>query len=190
MSGPPEPRGGLRTASAEVAIVAALGLGLAAGSVALMILQYGARVRFGTADLIGGLAAGVCAAAIIRVVVRLHRRWKRSIGRITAAAALCGLAAVIGALAVLIPPHCPGDIVVTGRCGVRESAAWGQVAGLAMVLNFLVAGLALALARGVRGVLRDGSAQLLAWAARLLTHRRLNASKRSPAARPGGSRPR
>ena len=44
----------------------------------------------------------------------------------------------------------PGDLPGSGRCGLQESAAWGQVGGVAALLNFMVAGLVLAVFRGVR----------------------------------------
>ncbi|GAA2404344.1 hypothetical protein GCM10010191_10090 [Actinomadura vinacea] len=159
-----------RTLAIETAIVAGLGAALAGISLGLLVLQYGGTLRLGIADVLAAGAAGMAAAAVVRLTVRLHRRWKKTIGRFTAAAALCSLAVVAGMLVVMIPGECPGGLFSTGRCGVREAAAWGQVAGLAAVVNFGIAGLTLAfvrivrrLARAVRGVLRDGTDQGVIW---------------------------
>jgi hypothetical protein len=154
----------------EASIIVLLGFVLAGLSIGLLILQYGDVVTFDTGDVVTAGAAGVAAAAVVRLNVRLHRRWKKTIGRFTAAAALCALAAAAGALVVLVPGECPGGLFSTGRCGVREAAAWGQVAGLGAVLNFMIAGMALTiwrlvrrLGREVRDVLRDGSEQGVIW---------------------------
>ncbi|GAA3973847.1 hypothetical protein GCM10023085_65440 [Actinomadura viridis] len=160
---PPEERRRVRVdpraAAAEAGIIALLGTALAACSLALLVFGYEGTLRFGAADLITAGAAGLAAAAVVRVNVRLHRRWKERIGRFTAAAALCAVAAVAGALAVMVPGECPGELFSTGRCGVKEAAAWGQVAGLAAVVNFGLAGMTLGIYRAVRGVLRDASDQ-------------------------------
>lgn len=158
----------------EASIVVLLGFVLAGLSIGLLILQYGDVVTFDVGDVVTAGAAGVAAGAVVRLNVRLHRRWKKTIGRFTAAAALCALAAAVGALVVLVPSECPGGLFSTGRCGVREAAAWGQVAGLASVLNFMIAGVALTvwrlarrlvrgLAREVRDVIRDGAEQGVIW---------------------------
>ncbi|GGQ22503.1 hypothetical protein BKA00_007086 [Actinomadura coerulea] len=154
----------------EASIILLLGFVLAGVSIGLLIVQAGDVVTFDAGDVVTAAAAGVVAAAVVRLTVRLHRRWKRTIGRFTAAAALCALAAGAGALAVLVPGECPGGLFSTGRCGVREAAAWGQVAGLAAVLNFMIAGMALTvwrlvrrLAREVRAVVRDGAEQGVIW---------------------------
>lgn len=159
-----------RGAAIEIAIVLALSASLAGVSVGLLALQYGEVLRFGTADAFTVGAAGLAAGTVVRVTVRLHRRWKMEIGRFTAAAALCALAAVVGAVVVMIPGECPGGLFSTGRCGVKEAAAWGQVAGLAAIVNFGLAGLVLAFLRFVRSVPRvvrdvagDGTAQGLDW---------------------------
>jgi hypothetical protein len=159
-----------RGAAIEIAIVLALSASLAGVSVGLLALQYGEVLRFGTADAFTIGAAGLAAGTVVRVTVRLHRRWKMEIGRFTAAAALCALAAVVGAAVVMIPGECPGGLFSTGRCGVKEAAAWGQVAGLAAIVNFGLAGLVLALLRFVRSLPRavrdvagDGTAQGLDW---------------------------
>ncbi|MEU4822708.1 hypothetical protein AB0H37_12625 [Actinomadura sp. NPDC023710] len=173
----------------EASIVVLLGFVLAGVSIGLLILQYGDVVTFDLGDVVTAGAAGVAAAAVVRLNVRLHRRWKKTIGRITAAAALCTLAAAAGALVVLVPGECPGGLFSTGRCGVREAAAWGQVAGLASVLNFMIAGMALTiwrlawrsvgwLAREVRDVIRDGSEQGVIWFRALKNIRRRRAGAR------------
>ncbi|GAA4096791.1 MULTISPECIES: hypothetical protein [Actinomadura] len=179
-----------RAVAVEVAIVVSLGVALAGVSLGLLVLQYGGALRFGTTDLLIAAAAGVAAASVVRVTVRLHRRWKKSIGRFTAAAALCALAGVVGALVVLIPSECPGGLFSTGRCGVREAAAWGQVAGLGAVVNFGAAGLTLAFVRLVRalpgavwGVISDGTAQGVIWI------RTLGGARRRRAVRVGRRRP-
>jgi hypothetical protein len=97
---------------------------------------------------------------------------------------------------VLVPGECPGGLFSTGRCGVREAAAWGQVAGLASVLNFMIAGMALTiwrlawrsvgwLAREVRDVIRDGSEQGVIWfrALKNIRRRRSGAREAGDAAR-------
>lgn len=147
----------------ETLIVLLLGAVLTAASLGLLGLEYGGGLHFSTGDHLTAFAAGVVAAAVVRLNVRLHRRWKRTIGRFTAAAALCGLAAVVGTLAVMALPECPGGLFATGRCGVKESAAWGQVAGLAAVVNISLAGMALAVVRTVWSAVRDGSAQVVDW---------------------------
>jgi hypothetical protein len=180
----------------EASIVVLLGFVLAGVSIGLLILQYGDVVTFDLGDVVTAGAAGVAAAAVVRLNVRLHRRWKKTIGRITAAAALCTLAAAAGALVVLVPGECPGGLFSTGRCGVREAAAWGQVAGLASVLNFMIAGMALTiwrlawrsvgwLAREVRDVIRDGSEQGVIWfrALKNIRRRRSGAREAGDAAR-------
>lgn len=146
----------------EAAIVLALGTVLAGASLGMLTLQYGS-LHVGTADLLTAWAAGLTAGLVVRLVVRLHRRWKQAVGRFTAAAALCAIAALAGALVVMVPGHCPGGLPWAGRCGVKEAAEWGQVAGLATVLNFMLAGLGLAIFRTVRSVTRDGCAQGVLW---------------------------
>lgn len=146
-----------RAAAVETGIVLSLGAVLSVCSLGLLVLQYPGVLRFTAGDLTVAFAAGVAAAAVVRLNVRLHRRWKRTVGRFTAAAALCAVAAMAGMAVVMIPGQCPGTLGGTGRCGVREAAAWGQVAGLAAVVNFGLAGISLGLYRGVRGVLRDVS---------------------------------
>ncbi|TDC44457.1 hypothetical protein E1281_33900 [Actinomadura sp. KC345] len=169
----------------ECGIIALVGAILAGVSIGMLFVQYGEQhgehLKFGVADVVSAGAAGIVAAAIIRLNVLLHRRWKRTIGRFTAAAALCAVAAVAGVLVVLIPSECPGGLFTTGRCGVREAAAWGQVAGLLALVNFGLAGMSLlfwrlvrALARGVRDVVRDGTLQGVSWARalkRVVKHR-------------------
>ncbi|WP_433477227.1 hypothetical protein ACQPZP_09335 [Spirillospora sp. CA-142024] len=176
----------------EASIIVLLGFVLAGLSIELLIFQYGDVVTFDAGDLITAGAAGVAAGAVVRLTVRLHRRWKKTIGRYTAAAALCALAAAAGALVVMIPSECPGGLFSTGRCGVREAAAWGQVAGLGAVLNFMVAGFALGfwrlvrkLAREIRLVIRDGSEQGVIWfkALRNIRRRRAGAEKADETAR-------
>ncbi|MGW3769133.1 hypothetical protein [Actinomadura verrucosospora] len=169
----------------ESSIILLLGFVLAGLSIGLLILQAGDVVTFDVGDVVTAGAAGVAAAAVVRLNVRLHRRWKKTIGRFTAAAALCALAGAAGALVVLVPSECPGGLFSTGRCGVREAAAWGQVAGLASVLNFMIAGMALAvwrlvrrLAREVRDVVRDGSEQGVAWFRALKNVRKRRAGAR------------
>ncbi|MEV3922896.1 hypothetical protein [Actinomadura coerulea] len=154
----------------EVSITVLLGFVLAGLSIGLLIVQAGDVVTFDAGDVITAAAAGVAAGAVVRLNVRLHRRWKKTIGRFTAAAALCALAAAAGTVVVLVPGECPGGLFSTGRCGVREAAAWGQVAGLAAVLNFMIAGMSLTVwrflrraARGVGDVLRDGAEQGVIW---------------------------
>jgi hypothetical protein len=172
-----------RAVATEVGITAVLGIALSASSLGLLVLQYPGKVHLGAGDLIAAGAAGLVAAAVIRLTVRLHRHWKRTLGRITAAAALCAVAAMVGALAVTVPDHCPGVMLDTGRCGVREASSWGEVAGLAAVVNFGLAGVFVALYRGFRGVLDDASEQShdgLRALGRLL-HRRLRGrSGRAP----------
>ncbi|SNR51055.1 hypothetical protein [Actinomadura mexicana] len=176
----------------EASIVVLLGFVLAGVSIGLLILQYGDVVTFDVGDVVTAGAAGVVAGAVVRLNVRLHRRWKKTIGRFTAAAALCALAAAVGALVVLVPGECPGGLFSTGRCGVREAAAWGQVAGLASVLNFMIAGVALTfwrlarrLAREVRDVIRDGAEQGVIWfrALKNIRGRRAGAREADGAAR-------
>jgi hypothetical protein len=178
----------LRAVAVEAGIVVGLGLVLTAASLGLLILEYGNRLhlRFGPADLFTAFAAGLVAAVVIRVMVRAHRRWKQAIGRFTAAAALCAVAAVAGALVVMIPPECPGGLFSTGRCDLKEAAAWGQVAGLGAVVNFGAVGFVLGVVRFVHGVARDGSAQGLTWI-RAFRNRR-GAGGRAAADRPRDSR--
>ncbi|MEV5709698.1 hypothetical protein [Actinoallomurus sp. NPDC052274] len=155
-------RARLRAVATETAIIVLLGVALAAVSLGLLRFEYGGRVHFGTVDLLVVAAAGIAAAMAVRATVRLHRRWKRTVGRFTAAAVLCAVAAVVGALVVLIPSACPGELG-TSRCSARQAANWGEAAGLAMLLNFLIAGLVLALVRGTRDLARDGTSQSLTW---------------------------
>lgn len=169
----------------EVSITVLLGFVLAGLSIGLLIVQAGDVVTFDAGDVITAAAAGVAAGAVVRLNVRLHRRWKRTIGRFTAAAALCALAAAAGTVVVLVPGECPGGLFSTGRCGVREAAAWGQVAGLAAVLNFMIAGMSLTIwrllrraARGVGDVLRDGAEQGVIWFRALKNVRRRRAGAR------------
>ena len=174
----------------ECGIITLVGAVLAGVSIGLLFVQYGEQhgehLKFGFADVVSAGAAGIVAAAIIRLNVLLHRRWKRTIGRFTAAAALCAVAAVAGALVVLVPSECPGGLFTTGRCGVREAAAWGQVAGLLALVNFGIAGflllvwrLARALARGARDVVRDGTLQGVSWARALKGFVKRRGSRRS-----------
>ena len=156
----------MRTVLRELAIIAALGVTLAGASVGLLHLEFGS-VHLGMADLATALAVGIVAASVIRGTVRLHRRWRPVVGRFTAAAALSAIAAAAGFLIAFAPPDCPGGVLHGGRCSVSEAAAWGQVAGLATVLNFIVAGLVLAIFRTAWSVLRDGSTQGIAWIAAL-----------------------
>ncbi|MBO2465315.1 hypothetical protein [Actinomadura violacea] len=153
------PRSGARAAAVEGGIVLALGAVLSACSLGLLVLQTPVALHFTAGDLAVAFAAGVTAAAVVRANVRLHRRWKRTVGRFTAAAALCAVAALAGTAVAMIPGHCPGSPAGSGHCGVREAAAWGQVAGLAAVVNFGLAGMALGVYRGVRGVVLDASEQ-------------------------------
>lgn len=155
----PPTRGDRRAVAAEAGITVALGVALSAGSLGLLILQYRGKVHLAGGDLLTAGAAGLVAAATVRLNVRLHRRWKRTLGRFTAAAGLCAIAAVVGALAVMAPEHCPGVMLDTGRCGVREASSWGEAAGLAAVVNFGLAGISVTLYRGGRGVLADASEQ-------------------------------
>ncbi|OLT35458.1 hypothetical protein BJF79_32385 [Actinomadura sp. CNU-125] len=87
----------------------------------------------------------------------------------------------------MIPADCPGGLFGTGRCGIREAAAWGQVAGLAAVLHFAAAVLALASlrltrrsARTIRDVVRDGASQGFVWARALSACRSRRAAGRTP----------
>jgi hypothetical protein len=153
----------LRRSAAEAAIVLGLGVVLGSAAASLLRLEYGAAGRLGLRDLATVAAAGIAAAAVVRGAALLHRRWKPVVGRFTAAAALCALAAVAGMLVAWVPGDCPGGLLHDGRCSVSEAAAWGQVSGLATVLNFILAGLAFAVFRTVRAVISDGSAQGLAW---------------------------
>lgn len=175
----------------ECGVIALLGVALAGVSIGLLFLQYGDQygkyLKFGVEDVVIACSVGIVAAAIVRFTVLLHRRLKPLIGRVTAAAALCALAGIAGALVTLVPGECPGGLFETGRCGVREAAAWGQVAGLAAVLNFGIAGIGLliwrllkALARGVRDVVRDGSMQGVAWAKALKRVWRRRVTRRAP----------
>ncbi|GAA2252162.1 hypothetical protein GCM10010402_04140 [Actinomadura luteofluorescens] len=182
----------------ESSIIVLLGFVLAGLSIGMLVLQYGDVVTFDVGDVVTAGAAGVAAAAVVRLNVRLHRRWKKTIGRFTAAAALCALAAAAGALVVMVPGECPGGLFSTGRCGVREAAAWGQVAGLAAVLNFMIAGMALTiwrlvrragrwLGREVRDVVRDGSEQSVIWFRALRNIRRRGARPRGGGRDDGGA---
>ncbi|GAA1832444.1 hypothetical protein [Actinomadura chokoriensis] len=144
-----------RAAAVETGIVLSLGAVLSVCSLVLLVLRYPGALRFTVEDVTTALAAGVAAAAVVRLNVRLHRRWKPKIGRFTAAAALCAIAALAGMAVIMVPGQCPGTPGGTGRCGLREAAAWGQVASLAAVVNFGLAGITLGLYRGLRGVLRD-----------------------------------
>lgn len=152
-----------RAVAAEATITVLVGVALAASSLGLLAYQYGAGLHLGTGDQITVAAAGVAAAAVVRVTARLHRRWKRTLGPITAAAALCALAAIAGTLVVMIPSQCPGVLFGSGRCGAKEAATWGETAGLAAMLNFMLIGLSLALFRMVRNVVGDAVAQCLVW---------------------------
>jgi hypothetical protein len=146
--------------AAEAVIVVALGAVLAVCALeTLLSQQQTGPTRFDAGDLAALGAAGLVAAVIVRVTVRLHRHWQGTVGRFTAAAALCAVAAVVGALIALIPGQCPGQLLTTGRCGLGQAASWGQVAGLTAAVNFLFIGMALAAYRGVRGVLRDAGRQ-------------------------------
>lgn len=178
----------LRAVAVEAGIVLGLGLTLTGASLGLLILEYGGglHLRFGPADLFTAFAAGLTAAVLVRIAVRAHRRWKPAIGRFTAAAALCGIAAAAGALVVMIPPECPGGLFSTGRCDVREAAAWGQAAGLAAAVNFGIVGLALALVRAARRMVRDVRARGLPQAG-APRERRTGAPPRGP--REGKGRP-
>jgi hypothetical protein len=178
-----------RAVVVEAAIVASLGAALTASSLGLLVFGYGGDLHLGAGDLLAAGAAGIVAATIVRLTVRLHRRWKKAVGRFTAAAALCALAAIAGALVVMIPGECPGGLFSTGRCGVKEAAAWGQVAGLATVVNFVLVGLTLAVFRGVRDVVRDGSAQGVAWIKALGGVRRRRAGKQVPDRQRGPQEP-
>jgi lysylphosphatidylglycerol synthetase-like protein (DUF2156 family) len=168
-----------RTIAVEAAIIVLLGLVLAAASLGLLVYEYGRRLHFGLADLLIVAVAGITAAAVVRSTTRLHRRWKKTVGRFTAAAVLCAAAAIAGTLVVMIPSECPGGRSA-GRCGIQEAAAWGQVACLAAVVNFMLAGLTLAFLRGVRGVVRDGSAQGIVWIRALGGALRRRAGKGTP----------
>ncbi|MGI8330904.1 hypothetical protein ACRYCC_13140 [Actinomadura scrupuli] len=175
----PRPRPRARAIARETVIVVLLAVVLAGASIGLLTLQYGG-LRFGAGDLLTVGLFGVVVAAVVRATVRLHRRWKAAIGRFTAAAALCALAGVTGALVVLVPATCPGDLPGSGRCGVQEAAAWGQVGGVAAVLNFMLAGLALATFRAVGNVLRDSSEQSVVWIRAAVAAWRRRAGRRAP----------
>ncbi|WP_433183118.1 hypothetical protein [Actinoallomurus sp. CA-150999] len=164
-----------RAVATEAAIIVLLGLGLAGVSLGLFRLEYGGKLHLGTADLPAVAAAGIAAAAAIRATVRLHRRWKKTVGRFTATAVLCAIAAIVGMLIVMIPSACPGELG-TSRCSVRQAATWGEAAGLATLVNFIIAGLVLAVVRGSRDLARDGTSQSLVWIKAL--RRRLD--RRSP----------
>ncbi|MEO3826344.1 hypothetical protein [Actinomadura sp. B10D3] len=168
----------------ETAVVVLLGTVLAACSLVLLVRGSPGPFRAGIPELVTACAAGFVAAAVIRVNVRVHRRWKLTLGRFTAAAALCAVSAVAGALVVLVPGECPGDKFAAGRCGVRESSTWGMAAGLGAVVNFSLAGFALGLYRSVRDVLLDGSAQAVDGL------RALKRIRRERAGRSRGKRPR
>jgi hypothetical protein len=175
-----------RAVAVEAAVVAALGGALTAASLALLVLDGGApHIAVGGLPTLG--AAGLATAVVARAMVRLHRRWRGPLGRYTAAAVLCAIAAVAAALVVSIPGQCPGDVLPMGRCGVREAAAWGQAGGLATAADFLLAGLVAALVRTVRDLVRDGSAQGGEWIAALWAAvRRRRAAGRSPERRVRG----
>lgn len=143
----------------EAAVVVPLGAILAVCALWTMLTQATGPVVIDGGDALALAAAGLVAAVIVRVTVLLHRQWKAAVGRFTAAAALCAVAAVVGTLIALIPSRCPGELLATGRCGVGQAAGWGQVAGLAALVNFLVIGLVLMAYRGVRNVLRDAGRQ-------------------------------
>jgi hypothetical protein len=147
-----------RAVAAEVAIVVALGTVLGGFSVALLVTRYPGTPRFTVTDLLTIAGAALVAATIVRLCVRLHRGWARTLGRTTSAAALCALSGVVGSVVVLVPDRCPGTLFATGRCDVQETTAWGLAVGLAAVVNFAAAGLAVGLYRGVRGVLGDTGA--------------------------------
>jgi hypothetical protein len=154
------PRVNARSAAIEAAIVASLGFALSGVSVGLMVYGSQGEIRFSVSDLVIAYAAGVTVAMVIRVTLVLHRRWARTVGRYTAGAALCAIAAIVGVLVVLIPADCPGGgPFATGRCDAREATSWGLVAGLASIVNLGTVGVALAATRFVRGVAVDGSAQ-------------------------------
>jgi hypothetical protein len=169
-----------RAVTVEAAIVLLLGAGLAAASVGLLLYGGAARAGFGSADLLGAGVAGVVVAALVRVAIRMHRRWSPVVGGITAAVLLCALASLAGALIVLIPGECPGAMVPEGRCGIKDAASWGEVAGLATLLNFTAAGLFLMVFRGARSTVRGGAAATVRWARRLKTVRRHGAGRPAP----------
>src|SRR5690606_1238950 len=130
----------------ECGVIALLGVALAGISIGLLFVQYGDQygeyLTFGVTDVVIACSAGIVAAAIVRLTTLLYRRWTVLLGRFTAAAALCAIAAVAGMLVAFIPDECPGGLFPTGRCSLREAATWGEVAGLATVLNFSLAGIA------------------------------------------------
>ena len=150
---------GRRPVLAEIVVAVLLGAALALCALGSLLLQATGPVRIDGGDLLALAAAGLVAAVVVRVTVRLHRRWKDALGRLTAAAALCAVAAMAGGLIALIPGQCPGQLLSTGRCDLAQAASWGQAAGLTAVLNFLIIGLALAAYRGVRNVVRDARRQ-------------------------------
>ncbi|WP_158079116.1 hypothetical protein [Actinomadura sp. CNU-125] len=80
-----------RAVAVEGAIVLSLGAALAAVSLGLLVHGYGGALRLGAGDAAAAGAAGLAAAAVVRLNVRLHRAWKRALGRFTAAAALYAL---------------------------------------------------------------------------------------------------
>lgn len=182
-------RAGARAMGREVAITMALGFGLTAAVLSVFVLESGAWPRFAVGDIVTAGAAGLVAAGVVRMTVRLHRRWKRTVGRLTASAALCALAGIAGSLVVMIPSRCPGEMFSTGRCGLREATTWGQVAGLATLVNLLVVGLILALTRSAARVVGEGSAQGLIWIRKLggLRRRRLDVRASGAGHRPAGS---
>ncbi|MCO6009154.1 hypothetical protein NE236_29710 [Actinoallomurus purpureus] len=151
-----------RAVAVEAAIIVLLGLILAAMSLGLFRFEYGGGLHLGAADLLTAAAAGIAAASAVRTAVRLHRRWKKTVGRFTAAATLCAAAAIVGMLVVMIPSACPGELG-TSRCSTRQAATWGEAAGLATLVNFMVAGLLLAVMRGTRDLVSDGTAQGVTW---------------------------
>lgn len=165
---------------AEAAIVVPLGVVLAICALVSMLSQATGPVLIDGGDLLALGTAGLVAAVIVRVTVRLHRRWTNAVGRFTAAAALCAIAAVLGTLIALIPSRCPGQILTTGRCGLGQAAGWGQAAGLAALVNFLVIGLVLMAYRGVRNVLRDAGRQGVEGVRKLRDERRSRTAAPAP----------
>lgn len=166
--------------AAEAVIVVPLGVVLAVCALAAMLGQAPGPVLIDGGDLLALGTAGLMAAAIVRITVRLHRSWTATVGRFTAAAALCAIAAVLGTLIALIPSRCPGQILTTGRCGLGQAAGWGQVAGLAALVNFLVIGLVLMMYRGVRNVLRDAGRQGVESVRKLREERRSRTAAPAP----------
>lgn len=168
-----------RAIAVEAVIVVLLGAVLAAGSVGLLLLGGARPAGLGAGDVLSASVAGVVVAVIIRVATRLHRRWRPVIGGFTAAALLCALAALAGALVMLLPSECPGAMFTQGRCGIKDAAAWGNVAGLATALNFAAAGLFLMLLRLVRGLVRGGATQIMTWTRTVKGVRHRDAGRRT-----------